>query len=95
MTERLQVPTRAQWNNWKERDQVTVFFNKFLSVWIEAFLEKFVSGDLIEGKSNEEIVLENIRTQTKAAIFHSLLNLTYDEVCTMMEVNPIEEDDDD
>lgn len=93
MDKEITVPSRSEWESWKNDHLVGKFYTGFLAAWVEAFLEQFLSGALIEGKTQEELVLDNIRAQTKATIFNELLNLSYDEVCVMMEVNPIEEKD--
>ena len=72
-------PTKDEFIGWKN-SSVTKYYHQYLSEWLQGEITQFVSGGLLNGKSVEEIAIENIKTQTRAAINFELMGLDYKDI---------------
>ena len=80
------LPSRESYDEWRNANKVTEFYHKFLATWIESTMAQYMTGELVDKKSMEEIAIENIRVQMRLAIFSELLNLKYDDITEMLGV---------
>ena len=74
------VPTRDEYNDWRHNNISSQFFFKFITTFLEAYVDKMTSGDLLDGKSIDEIGLTTMKESTRAAIFRELYDMSYEDV---------------
>lgn len=79
MEQIVTTPTKEDFADWRN-SPVTKFYHAYMSKFIEAYLEKVATGDLVEGETIESIALNTIRDQTRLAIFTELYRLGYEDI---------------
>ena len=76
----LIIPKKDEFGDWRHNSVSSQFFFRFLSTFLEAYVEKLTSGDVLDKTSLEEIGLETIKEGTRAAIFRELYDISYEDI---------------